>query len=131
MHGCIAVSKLYGMPMLIKGVSLTARNFKCFGSDEGGFRDLQRVNVIVRRNNSGKSTLLDLIEAARTGSASTGNRVGTLSPAEIFVRWRFTEEDFDNWFTNNSGVNLRISTIDDGVVGGLVEVKYSSKDGTT
>ena len=41
--------------------SLTIKNYKCF-QDEIGFDCIKRVNLIIGRNNSGKSSLLDLIE---------------------------------------------------------------------
>ncbi|WP_144394822.1 ATP-dependent nuclease [Pleionea sediminis] len=40
---------------------IKARNYKCF-EDETGFEKFCRVNLIVGRNNAGKSSLLDLIE---------------------------------------------------------------------
>ena len=44
------------------GVSLKVKNFKCFGNLEQGFDEIKPINLIIGRNNSGKSTLLDLIE---------------------------------------------------------------------
>jgi hypothetical protein len=37
------------------------RNYKCFGEEPQGFDDLKRFNIIIGRNNSGKSSLLDLV----------------------------------------------------------------------
>jgi putative ATP-dependent endonuclease of the OLD family len=37
-------------------------NFKCFASEPQGFDELKPVNVIIGRNNSGKSALLDLVQ---------------------------------------------------------------------
>ncbi|MDP2984728.1 MAG: AAA family ATPase [Candidatus Latescibacter sp.] len=42
--------------------SVKIRNLKCFGYTEQGFDAIKPINLIVGRNNSGKSTLLDLIE---------------------------------------------------------------------
>jgi putative ATP-dependent endonuclease of OLD family len=42
-------------------LSIKAKNYKCF-RDETGFDCLRRVNLIIGRNNAGKSSLLDLIE---------------------------------------------------------------------
>jgi hypothetical protein len=42
--------------------SVKVRNLKCFGEDEQGFEQIKPINLIIGRNNSGKSTLLDLIE---------------------------------------------------------------------
>jgi putative ATP-dependent endonuclease of the OLD family len=42
--------------------SLKIQNFKCFGGVEQGFEKIKPINLILGRNNSGKSTLLDFIE---------------------------------------------------------------------
>jgi putative ATP-dependent endonuclease of OLD family len=42
-------------------LAIRAKNYKCF-KDETGFECIRRVNLIIGRNNAGKSTLLDLIE---------------------------------------------------------------------
>ncbi len=41
--------------------SVKIKNFKCFGELEQGFDQIKPVNLIIGRNNSGKSSLLDLI----------------------------------------------------------------------
>jgi len=46
----------------IKDKSLKIKNFKCFGSEPAGFDDFLPMNVIIGKNNSGKSSLLDFIE---------------------------------------------------------------------
>ncbi len=42
--------------------SLKIRNYKCFGDDEQGFEKILPINIIIGKNNSGKSSLIDLIE---------------------------------------------------------------------
>ncbi len=42
--------------------SLKVRNFKCFGEEAQGFEEIKPITLIIGRNNSGKSSLLDLIE---------------------------------------------------------------------
>lgn len=42
-------------------LSIKVENYKCF-KEETGFDRIHRVNLIIGRNNSGKSTLLDIIE---------------------------------------------------------------------
>jgi putative ATP-dependent endonuclease of the OLD family len=44
------------------GVAVGVRNFKCFGSKTEGFDEIKPINVIIGRNNSGKSALVDLID---------------------------------------------------------------------
>lgn len=48
--------------------SLRASNFKCFGAEPQGFDDIKPINLIIGRNNSGKSTLLDLLAVAASTS---------------------------------------------------------------
>lgn len=43
--------------MLIK-----VKNYKCFGNDEQGFSEILPLNIIIGKNNSGKSTLIELID---------------------------------------------------------------------
>ncbi|MEM6253722.1 MAG: AAA family ATPase [Cyanobacteria bacterium P01_D01_bin.156] len=42
--------------------SLKVRNYKCFGKYPQGFEQIKTLNLILGRNNTGKSSLLDLIE---------------------------------------------------------------------
>ena len=41
--------------------SIKVTNLKCFGGIAQGFDDLKPINVLIGRNNSGKSALLDLV----------------------------------------------------------------------
>lgn len=49
-------------------LSVKVRNLKCFGESEQGFDHIKLINLIIGRNNSGKSTLLDLIEYVVKGT---------------------------------------------------------------
>ncbi|HOO53036.1 MAG TPA: ATP-binding protein [Methanothrix sp.] len=46
----------------MEDISLKIKNYKCFGDDPQGFDVIKPINVLIGRNNSGKSSLLDLIE---------------------------------------------------------------------
>ena len=48
----------------MKEVSIKIRNYKCFGEEFQGFDSIYPINIIIGRNNSGKSSLLDLIKFA-------------------------------------------------------------------
>ncbi|MEM6381302.1 MAG: AAA family ATPase [Pseudomonadota bacterium] len=46
----------------LKDISVKATNFKCFGEEGGGFEPFAPINIVIGRNNSGKSALIDAIE---------------------------------------------------------------------
>ncbi|MCY9855320.1 ATP-dependent nuclease [Vibrio mediterranei] len=48
-------------------LEIKVKNYKCF-KEPTGFERIQRVNLIIGRNNSGKSSLLDLIEAVTSSN---------------------------------------------------------------
>jgi putative ATP-dependent endonuclease of the OLD family len=48
----------------LSNVSLFFRSYKCFGPDAVGYRSILPFNVIIGRNNSGKTALLDLLDYA-------------------------------------------------------------------
>jgi putative ATP-dependent endonuclease of the OLD family len=51
---------------LLEETAVKISNYKCIGDEPQGFDSLQAVNLIIGRNNAGKSTLLDLIERVVT-----------------------------------------------------------------
>lgn len=46
----------------LTGIAIKISNYKCFGSEECGYEELLPINLIIGRNNSGKSSLIDLID---------------------------------------------------------------------
>ena len=48
----------------MKDVSIKVANYKCFGAEPQGFNYIMPINIIIGRNNSGKSSLLDTIKYA-------------------------------------------------------------------
>lgn len=44
------------------------KGYRCFKNDFAGFEKFKRLNIIIGRNNTGKSSLLDLLEAYFAGS---------------------------------------------------------------
>jgi putative ATP-dependent endonuclease of OLD family len=52
------------LPFEFESISLKIKHYKCFGETEQGFDAIKPMNLIIGRNNSGKSTLLELVEFA-------------------------------------------------------------------
>ena len=48
----------------LRQVSLKVKNYKCFGAEPQGFDKILPINIIIGRNNTGKSSLLEVIEYA-------------------------------------------------------------------
>ena len=51
----------------MKADSIYFKGYSCFKKDWAGFDEIKPINVIIGRNNSGKSHLLDLVEALCDG----------------------------------------------------------------
>ena len=51
----------------MKADSIYFKGHSCFKNDWAGFDEIKPINVIIGRNNSGKSHLLDLVEALCDG----------------------------------------------------------------
>ena len=74
----------------MKNISIKISNYKCFGDEPQGFDEIRPINLIVGRNSSGKSSLLDMVEIAcaySTGASSALYHKG--KQAEI--TWRCPE----------------------------------------
>lgn len=89
--------------------ALRATNLKCFGDEPEGFDTIKTVNLIIGRNNSGKSSLIDLVhQACRTSieipqTMWHGNR-----PAVVFAETALTIDDIKSVFpANTSGGEIR------------------------
>lgn len=69
----------WGVVMAGAEFGLKLRNYRCFGDEWQGFERIAPINVIIGRNNSGKSSLLDLVEA-------------------VVMKTRYNEEDREHLF---------------------------------
>jgi hypothetical protein len=90
-------------------LAIKAKNYKCF-RDETGFDCLRRVNLIIGRNNAGKSSLLDLIEI-------------TVSANYVFERstWREQQQPqliFESLITENIVTQVFPANTSGGVIRG-------------
>ncbi len=48
--------------------AIKIKNYKCFGEEPQGFEKIYPINIIIGKNNAGKSSLLDLVEFVSNGS---------------------------------------------------------------
>jgi len=60
-------------PLVANHISIKISKYKCFGDNPQGFDSIKPINLIIGRNNSGKSTLLDVIEFSATDKTPPGS----------------------------------------------------------
>lgn len=74
--------------------SAKIKNFKCFGDSEQGFEQIKPINLIIGRNNSGKSSLSDLVKAlAEKISDFPQSQWHNNCPPEIILESPLTESE--------------------------------------
>ena len=67
----------------LKNFSIKIRNYKCFGDEAQGFDSFKPVNVIIGKNNCGKSSLLEVIEISTILRLTKQDRESTNPNAKI------------------------------------------------
>lgn len=83
-------------------LAIKAENYKCF-KGEAGFDRICRVNLIIGRNNSGKSALLDLIQIVVTGKYDLDRSTWRESqPPRLLFEADVTEETVSQVFSQNT-----------------------------
>ena len=93
----------------LNDISIKVKNYKCFGEAPQGFDTIKPINVLIGRNNSGKSSLLDLIDYAvlpRKGYLDLSGHKG--KEPEVILTKYLTESEIKTVFPENSS---------DGVIG--------------
>lgn len=133
--------------MIPRDTSLKIENYKCFGEGFQGFDEIQPVNVIIGRNNSGKSTLLDLVryavspfDLAPLAHQNRSPRVFLEAPlSEADVKKVFKEgshgggmpDNIDHWAVGRHCVGKKLATLlpfGQGVSRQMVSIEYSLPD---
>lgn len=79
-------------------VSLKIKNYKCFGDEPQGFESIYPINIIIGRNNSGKSSLLDLLEYATQPHDLTELSHKGRQP-QVLIKMRLSEQELQKVFS--------------------------------
>lgn len=58
---------------MVIDASIKIKNYKCFGQNEQGFEKIFPLNILIGKNNSGKSSLVDMIEHCFASKSKTIN----------------------------------------------------------
>lgn len=83
-------------------LAVKIKNYKCF-KDETGFDTIRRVNLIIGRNNVGKSSLLDVIEIVSSGNYSFDSPSWRENKQpQIFFHSQISEEVVSQTFPANT-----------------------------
>ncbi|WP_299583995.1 AAA family ATPase [uncultured Sunxiuqinia sp.] len=87
---------------MILDQKIRVKNYKCFDSTGGGFDKILPINIIIGKNNSGKSSLIDLIQFIVTKNKDfidTGR--DNISP-EVLIEHRIKENEIAQAFPQNT-----------------------------
>lgn len=84
----------------LKGVGLKVSSFKCFGDEKAGFDEFLPINIIIGRNNSGKSALVDAMYLCTTSGKSyvPGMHARSNRPFKVSISQRLDEESLQRVF---------------------------------
>lgn len=89
--------------MEYEGFSLKATNLKCFGATPQGFDEIKTINLVIGRNNSGKSSLIDLVHQATLTTHTLDNLHWHKNTApKIFAETTASNEDIARSFPANT-----------------------------
>lgn len=84
----------------MKDFALKIKNYKCFGEDFQGFEQILPVNIIIGRNNSGKSSLLDLVRYAIKPFGLSQSNLSNSLP-EVMLEGELLESEVKRVFSEN------------------------------
>lgn len=76
-------------------ISFKVRKYKCFGEEYQGFDTIKKFNIVIGKNNSGKSKLLEALEYF------IKNGIQSSYIPDIQIGSTFTEEQLNHIFPNN------------------------------
>lgn len=87
---------------MILNNKISIKNYKCFDSSGGGFEKILPINLIIGKNNSGKSSLVDLIRfiIEKKKEIIEGGRDN--SSPEIIIEHKLTEQEISRVFPSGT-----------------------------
>lgn len=78
----------------MQDLALKIRNYKCFGKNPQGFDNIFPINVIIGKNNSGKSSLLDLLDYVVNPQGKHLNQLSHKGePPQVLIEAPLTETE--------------------------------------
>lgn len=88
----------------LTGLSIKIRNFKCFGDEATGLDDIKPINLIIGRNNTGKSAFLEAVGMATHPELAHGDKW----PSSTLVFSKIISEDRFNLAFHNDKLMTRL-----------------------
>ncbi len=86
-----------------EGFSLKAANLKCFGAKPQGFDEIKTINLVIGRNNSGKSSLVDMVHQATLETHTLDNLHWHKNTApQLFAETTATQDDIARTFPEST-----------------------------
>src|SRR5437870_13648481 len=92
--------------MAIDHGSILIGNYKCFGRESRVYEQILPINLIIGRNNSGKSTLLDVIDYL-TSPKDLSNLGHRGEMPRVFLEGRLSGPNWNSLLAEYSGPILR------------------------
>lgn len=87
------------MPEISK-IRIKVKNYKAFGAEEQGLESISNINIVIGKNNTGKSALLDIVEyCTHPHDLASKRKDGTVP--EVYISYPLTLEDIHGVFTEN------------------------------
>nr|WP_288933322.1 ATP-binding protein [uncultured Allomuricauda sp.] len=77
---------------------VTITNYKCFNEEGGGFEKIEPINIIIGKNNSGKSSLIDLIQFLINPNDDFFNQTNRQAVPEVIVHHHLTVDNIERVF---------------------------------
>jgi AAA15 family ATPase/GTPase len=81
---------------------IIVKNYKCFDEEGQGFDKIYPINLIIGKNNSGKSSLIDLIQYVIKPNEDFTNKGRDNRKAEIIIEHKLIETEISRGFSSST-----------------------------